>query len=431
MLNSPQGIYVDSNLNLYIADSANNRIQFIQTGQLNGVAVVGNGSSANIILNYPTGIVLDANGYLFIVDSYNHRIVGSSSTGFRCIVGCSGGGSTAFQLSFPQSVAFDSYGNIYVTDRNNSRVQQFALQTNNCTIPTTTTTTTTSSSSSTTTSTTTTTTSSTTSSSSTTSTTSTTTSTSSTTSSTTTSSSSTTSSTSVTTTTTTTTTPVPPAFYCPGTNIGAYCNVTSDACSMSQPCLNAATCFPDLTVPVGYRCGCQTGYTGSTCENDERICKDDTCWNNGTCIEVNSTTVNNNGTNFYCNCSKSFTGVHCELKVNLCVNIKCQNHGICQTVNMSWSCICLTSLFYYGNYCEIETSALKVKQALSKSFASVAITVLVLTCSFVIIMDVLKYVFKIDPIKAERLKQLQAKKSAKSKSKPKARNVAVRFQYVA
>ncbi|CAF4221317.1 unnamed protein product, partial [Adineta steineri] len=133
MLNSPQGIYVDSNSNLYIADSANNRIQFVQTGQLNGVAIAGNGSSVNIILNYPTGIVLDANGYLFIVDSYNHRIVASSYYGFRCIVGCSGGGSSASQLSFPQSMAFDSYGNIYVTDRNNSRVQQFTLQTNsNC-----------------------------------------------------------------------------------------------------------------------------------------------------------------------------------------------------------------------------------------------------------------------------------------------------------
>ncbi|CAF3787887.1 unnamed protein product [Adineta steineri] len=121
MLNSPQGIYVDSNLNLYIADSVNNRIQFIQTGQLDGVTLVGNGSSANITLNYPTGIILDANGYLFIVDSYNHRIVASSYYGFRCIAGCSGGGSTMYQLSFPQSMAFDSYGNMYVTDRNNSR----------------------------------------------------------------------------------------------------------------------------------------------------------------------------------------------------------------------------------------------------------------------------------------------------------------------
>ncbi|CAF1158716.1 unnamed protein product [Adineta steineri] len=198
---------------------------------------------------------------------------------------------------------------------------------------------------------------------------------------------------------------------------------------MSQPCLNAATCFPDATVPLGYRCGCQTGFTGSTCENDERICKDNTCWNNGTCIEVNSTTVDNNGTTFCCNCSESFTGVHCELKIDLCVNITCQNHGICRTVNMSWTCICLTPSLYYGNYCEIETSALKIKQALSRSFASIAIVALVLTCSFVIIMDVLKYVFKIDPVKAERLKQLQAKKAAKSKPKPP--NVAIRFQYVA
>ncbi|CAF1569672.1 unnamed protein product, partial [Adineta steineri] len=132
MLNSPQGIYVDSDLNLYIADCANNRIQSVQSGQLNGVTIAGNGSSGNIALNYPTGIVLDSNGYLFIVDSYNHRIVASSYYGFRCIVGCSGGGSTASQLSFPQSMAFDSYGNIYVTDRDNSRVQQFTLQNNSC-----------------------------------------------------------------------------------------------------------------------------------------------------------------------------------------------------------------------------------------------------------------------------------------------------------
>ncbi|CAF4415671.1 unnamed protein product, partial [Adineta steineri] len=58
MLNSPQGIYVDSTLSLYIADSANNRIQFVQTGQLNAVTIAGNGSSGNITLNYPTGIIL-------------------------------------------------------------------------------------------------------------------------------------------------------------------------------------------------------------------------------------------------------------------------------------------------------------------------------------------------------------------------------------
>jgi hypothetical protein len=125
MLNSQQGIYVDSNLNLYVADCGNNRIQFFQSGQLTGVTIAGNGSSGTITLSCPTGVVLDTDGNLFIVDSNNHRIIGSTSNIFRCVVGCSGGGSTSYQLFYPQSMAFDSYGNIYVTDRNNSRVQQF------------------------------------------------------------------------------------------------------------------------------------------------------------------------------------------------------------------------------------------------------------------------------------------------------------------
>ena len=132
MLNSPQGIYVDGNLNLYVADCGNNRIQVFQSNQFNGVTVAGNGASGTISLACPTGVVLDTDGYLFIVDSNNHRIVGAGWNGFRCIVGCSGGGSTVAQLAFPQSMAFDSYGNIFVTDRNNSRIQKFTLQKANC-----------------------------------------------------------------------------------------------------------------------------------------------------------------------------------------------------------------------------------------------------------------------------------------------------------
>lgn len=132
MLDSQQGIYVDSNSNLYVADCGNDRIQVFQSGQLTGSTLAGNGASGTITLDCPTGVVLDNDGYIFIVDSYNHRIVGSSSYGFRCIVGCSGIGSTTSQLSFPQTMAFDSYGNIYVSDRNNSRIQKFSSQRFNC-----------------------------------------------------------------------------------------------------------------------------------------------------------------------------------------------------------------------------------------------------------------------------------------------------------
>lgn len=131
MLDSPHGIVVDSSQNLYVADCGNDRIQRVQTGQTNGVTVVGEDAPSTITLDCPTGIVLDSDGYLFIVDSFNHRIVGSGPYGYRCIAGCSGSnGTSAAQLSFPQTMAFDSYANIYVTDRNNSRVQVFVPQKN-------------------------------------------------------------------------------------------------------------------------------------------------------------------------------------------------------------------------------------------------------------------------------------------------------------
>jgi hypothetical protein len=130
-LSDPNGIFVDTNFDLYVADSGNNRIQLFQSGQQNGTTVAGNGSLNTTSLNYPTGIVLDADKYLFIVDSGNNRIVGSGPNGFRCIVGCSSTyGFASNQLYQPWSLSFDSYGNIFVTDMNNNRVQKFVLTTN-------------------------------------------------------------------------------------------------------------------------------------------------------------------------------------------------------------------------------------------------------------------------------------------------------------
>jgi hypothetical protein len=133
MLYYPQGIFVDINFNLFVADCYNHRIQNFQSGQSNGITIAGNGAPQTITLNYPTSVVLDANGYLFIVDCNNNRIVASGSTGFRCVVGCSGAsGSASDQLSHPQTMAFDSYGNIFVTDYLNNRTQKFLLATNSC-----------------------------------------------------------------------------------------------------------------------------------------------------------------------------------------------------------------------------------------------------------------------------------------------------------
>ncbi len=133
MLYYPNGIFVDFNLNLYVADYGNNRIQFFQAGQLNGSTVVTNGSSGTITLSNPNDVVLDFDGYLFITDSGNNRIVGSGPSGYYCIVGCTSSSATASnQLNHPQSLSFDNYGNLFVVDLYNSRIQKFLLATNSC-----------------------------------------------------------------------------------------------------------------------------------------------------------------------------------------------------------------------------------------------------------------------------------------------------------
>ena len=133
MVNQPNGIFVTENLDLYVAEYGNNRIQLFRSGELNGTTVAGNGSIGTITLNNPVSVVLDADGYLFIVDSGNNRIVGSGPYGFRCLVGCSGlNGSSSNQLSFPQFLRFDRDGNMLVTDQDNHRIQKFLLVDNTC-----------------------------------------------------------------------------------------------------------------------------------------------------------------------------------------------------------------------------------------------------------------------------------------------------------
>jgi len=125
-LDNPYGIFVDVNLDLYVADFFNHRIQLFPSRQLNGIIVAGKESPySTISLNRPTGIILDALKYLFIVDQDSHRIVGSSPNGFRCLVGCDRQGLKSHQLNYPFSFSFDRSGNMFVTDQLNNRIQKF------------------------------------------------------------------------------------------------------------------------------------------------------------------------------------------------------------------------------------------------------------------------------------------------------------------
>ena len=129
----PTSIYINTKLDLYVADSDNSRIQLFKSGQTNGITLVGTGSLTNTVLDTPTGVMVDGNGYLFIVDRLNSSVLRSGPTGYHCVVACSGtSGSDSDQFSVPYSLAFDSHGNIFVMDEYNNRIQKFMLATNSC-----------------------------------------------------------------------------------------------------------------------------------------------------------------------------------------------------------------------------------------------------------------------------------------------------------
>jgi DNA-binding CsgD family transcriptional regulator len=70
-LNLPQGLAFDRAGNLYIADTANNRVRMVDTkGVITTVA--GDGSSTQLL--EPSAVALDTNGVLFVADTGNHRI---------------------------------------------------------------------------------------------------------------------------------------------------------------------------------------------------------------------------------------------------------------------------------------------------------------------------------------------------------------------
>ncbi len=140
-LNQPNGLAVDSAGNVYIADTANERIRKVDT---NGIitTIAGNGkndypgdgrAATSASFNDPVGIALDSAGNLYIADRRNDviRMVARSSGIITTIAGIggtdgeSGDGGLALnaQLSFPTGIAVDAVGRVYIGDTGNVRVR--------------------------------------------------------------------------------------------------------------------------------------------------------------------------------------------------------------------------------------------------------------------------------------------------------------------
>jgi DNA-binding beta-propeller fold protein YncE len=143
-LSGPSGLTLDSEGNLYIADTFSGRVRVVEA--VSGIirTVAGDGgeyryqgtpSEFSTSLSRPAGIALSPAGKLYLTDSDNHlirlwnprskiitSIAGNGSAGFAG----DGGPARDCCLNYPFGVAVDARGNIYIADTFNHRIRMIA-----------------------------------------------------------------------------------------------------------------------------------------------------------------------------------------------------------------------------------------------------------------------------------------------------------------
>ena len=147
-LNKPEGEAFDASGDVFIADSASNRVQEIAatTHTQYGISMTAgdvytvDGSAAGTagttaaLLKDPEGLVIDSSGNLYIDDAGNNRVqklassgtvttFAGSSTGASGYTGDSGA-ATAATLHGPSGLALDSHGDLYIADASNNAVRE-------------------------------------------------------------------------------------------------------------------------------------------------------------------------------------------------------------------------------------------------------------------------------------------------------------------
>lgn len=141
-LDQPGGVAVDSSGNLYIADTANQRIRKVNTaGTISTVAGIGyggysgdGGQATSAEINSPYAVAVDSAGNLYIADTENAAIRKVNTSGIISTLagsnlGCSGNYTQASgsALDLPTGVAVDAGGNVYIADQYNNRASKVNL----------------------------------------------------------------------------------------------------------------------------------------------------------------------------------------------------------------------------------------------------------------------------------------------------------------
>ena len=136
MFNSPVGIAVDAQGNVFVADATNQRIRKITPANVvstfAGSAQQGfnDGTGAAAQFYFPQGLAIDATGNMIVTDSRSHLIrkvtpaaVVTTLAG-NIVVGFTDGTGSAAQFNNPVGASIDAQGNAYIVDWNNHSIRK-------------------------------------------------------------------------------------------------------------------------------------------------------------------------------------------------------------------------------------------------------------------------------------------------------------------
>jgi sugar lactone lactonase YvrE len=134
-LSAPFALAFDGAGNLYIADSANNRIRVVNASSQNNPGMIttlpGTSTGSTGALNNPRGVALDLFGNAYVADYGSNRVLKIAGGAISTVAGTGtasfsgdGGPAVLATLKGPSGVAFDSSGNLFVSDRNNNLVRE-------------------------------------------------------------------------------------------------------------------------------------------------------------------------------------------------------------------------------------------------------------------------------------------------------------------
>lgn len=136
---SPGGIVLAPSGDGYIADTGNHRIRFVAQGSTvssvagNGAAGSSDGLGNAAAFSSPEGLALDNEGNLYIADTGNATIRrmtpdGSVTTyaGAAGVTGITNGSRLLARFNQPSALCFDPAGNLYVVDRGNHAIRKIS-----------------------------------------------------------------------------------------------------------------------------------------------------------------------------------------------------------------------------------------------------------------------------------------------------------------